>query len=575
MPSGMNQPNSVDVLGDDGMFRYGRVVDVADHGLYIDLLCPTRRREYFPFDRIFLPRKTNEADLARQYSKEFSTVSVNVLVPETPVGPWIWLPHPAVVVGGGRAQRHCGGVVVRGHRHDSGVECTEFVPMERIRWPDHAALPQAAAAVDKELTWHDHVHPGTFVEANVQLYDEVRSVPSEEVESFIQWWNRYGVDRYYSTVSVVNYVEGRLRYIYQPRACQYVYTGSGHRGFLKAIATFQEELDSMPKCPDEVLPVPDKMALPVKVFQEVFSHLETITQMELRAVCAAWDAMLDTAILRSCMMVLEYTFFKWRFDTFLPMATLHQRLQPGTQHVIIKHCGLRDNPTRNAAIAALMLMCDMIRYVAMQQHRTGIRLRSLHVSQFNFDLQINSAIQQPRQTDCVQHPTGLSTVTIVGTKDFYRLPDVVAVCSSLPCNTLLMTHCQIHLICSYGFLQQARILNVSIKIPTARLPMGDEFGCALWDVLDAALPAPSDQQLQELVGRLNGNTDAHQELKRVVCQLLCALQSVDPRLSAHYRGKKWCVDGLEGLQLGRLSRITRHFLVELHYDTTRKPSARV
>ncbi|XP_055341855.1 uncharacterized protein LOC129590579 [Paramacrobiotus metropolitanus] len=45
--------DSVDVWENSGLLRYGRVVDVADNGLFIDFLCPDRRCELTPFDRIF------------------------------------------------------------------------------------------------------------------------------------------------------------------------------------------------------------------------------------------------------------------------------------------------------------------------------------------------------------------------------------------------------------------------------------------------------------------------------------------------------------------------------------------
>ncbi|XP_055340299.1 uncharacterized protein LOC129589531 isoform X2 [Paramacrobiotus metropolitanus] len=115
-----------------------------------------------------------------------------------------------------------------------------------------------------------------------------------------------------------------------------------------------------------------------------------------------------------------------------------------------------------------------------------------------------------------------------------------------------------------------------IHIRTARLPLDGGLDCALWDALEAALPMPDEaeeQALRELLQRLKVGGDLKEEKtpKSAVTKALCQAQSSDPRPSTHYRGKKWCVVGLEGVQLEKLSRIALNFLVHVqNYGLTKK-----
>ncbi|XP_055352243.1 uncharacterized protein LOC129598388 [Paramacrobiotus metropolitanus] len=237
---------------------------------------------------------------------------------------------------------------------------------------------------------------------------------------------------------------------------------------------------------------------------------------------------------------------------------------------MMTHFGVMDMPTMNAAIDDLLTLCDITRYMALQ--RPGIRLRHLHLNRFNFDLSLDTAGVSARTPECALHRPHLATAKPMGQWDCRPLQEFIAVCGSVPCATLLLTNCDVHLVCSYFFRQRVELISVTIKLPRTRLPIGPDFSGALWDVMDATLPAPDAQKLQELVDRVKGcrlcGTGADQELAKVVCKMLCALQAADPRPAAHYHGKQWCVDGLQGLQWEKLSRIARHFLANLRAVTS-------
>ncbi|XP_055356497.1 uncharacterized protein LOC129601662 [Paramacrobiotus metropolitanus] len=104
---------------------------------------------------------------------------------------------------------------------------------------------------------------------------------------------------------------------------------------------------------------------------------------------------------------------------------------------------------------------------------------------------------------------------------------------------------------------------VLVNVPVGRLRTLD-LGCAMWDVLEAALPALSGEEthmLAKWLALLASNRSPSTDLKQIH-KMLCAVQTADPRPTSHYRGKKWCMDGLGDSQLGMVSRIAQHFLLE-------------
>ncbi|XP_055352240.1 uncharacterized protein LOC129598386 [Paramacrobiotus metropolitanus] len=318
-------------------------------------------------------------------------------------------------------------------------------------------------------------------------------------------------------------------------------------------------------------PTNDKMAISTELCLEVFSHLNTVAQMRLCTVCAAWNAMLEEPVVsgRITLGAYFYTGNKWRFSHFISLATLYKCLQAGTQHVTMAHFGSLDMPERNAAIDYLTMMCEMIHCLAQQ--RPGVRLRSLHMDTFNFELAIHSALESAAVSECVLHQADRSTVRPAVDWDLESLQNFIAVCSRLPCHTLLMTNCDVHLSCAFFFRGWRYTFAVSVGIAAARLPIDADFGCALWDALDAWLPVPDEEKVAELLELLKGDPGVEVKLKQVVCKVLCALHAADPRPS-YYRGKQWCLEGLQGLQVEKLSRIARHFLVQLETLTAKTGS---
>ncbi|XP_055348889.1 uncharacterized protein LOC129595805 [Paramacrobiotus metropolitanus] len=156
------------------------------------------------------------------------------------------------------------------------------------------------------------------------------------------------------------------------------------------------------------------------------------------------------------------------------------------------------------------------------------------------------------------------------------MQDFVFKCCRLPCDTLhigpnalALMACDFHTDPFYRRIYRRKAeeftIQVEIDIHATRLKPDGGFGCALWEAMEAALPVPSDGDVHDLFQRfrVGGDLRNNNKLKALLCTALCALQSADPRPSSHYHGKKWCVEGLEEVQLENLSRICRQLLIEL------------
>ncbi|XP_055352891.1 uncharacterized protein LOC129598837 [Paramacrobiotus metropolitanus] len=234
---------------------------------------------------------------------------------------------------------------------------------------------------------------------------------------------------------------------------------------------------------------------------------------------------------------------------YLLAAPIFKCLDSTTQRIIVDTRGSshRLHPGDHA------ILFDMIRFVV--QHRTGIQLAAIYLVGMEERLMLGTVKDTFRSTQCAMHAADRPRARRYAVEGYeFLLNDFVASWKNCPCVAIYLVHCYVHL--EYGGKR------LVIPVPAARLTMPDNDGCALWDALDAALPVLSDRQLNKMA-RWLGDHDPLSAAFRMIRKMVCAVQTADPWPSLHYRGKQWCVDGLKGVQLHRLSRITLHFLLEL------------
>ncbi|XP_055347370.1 uncharacterized protein LOC129594643 [Paramacrobiotus metropolitanus] len=586
MCGGFQQKNSVHVRGRDGRLRYGRVVDVTKEGLFVDLLCANRHREFYSSNNCFLPRFLPGELLARLDAAQLSTIPVVVLVPETPSGPWIW--SAGEMPRQGRGVRYAGYEQVVVHWQDSvtGLSCTDIIPIDRILCPlfnnkqgELAGPALLQMMVDEELkkraavqtvdcaTLHRRMAPNMFARVSVQLAEEVGSLPMEGAQTLIKRWNacRQCLP---TDVSFVSLVADRLDCICNSATIRHCTS----QKLLNDVKRFYDDW-VYPKKKKTTVTRDDCSALSAELWREVFSQLDTVTQTRLRTVSATWNEIMDSPTVEASIVINRYVQCAWPFDadkqcSFLMSPALYKRLRTGTRHVVLVDRE-RDEyvPGRERMIRTedLLKVPDMIHYVAQQ--RTAMRLTTLHLIDAHLSMLITSSTNSLDPTPCVLHASNPAyQKAYAPIRTYCRLEDFVRIGHGLPCETLHMVDCVIKWFCPLDTQKGRRRGPVlTMELPEARLMFNGDFGCTLWAVCEAALPALTDAEMRELDQWLTGVlhlSDDHPD-KVAVCKTLCATQSSDPRPSVHYRGKKWCCDGLGEVELSKLSRISLHFFKQL------------
>ncbi|XP_055356321.1 uncharacterized protein LOC129601510 isoform X2 [Paramacrobiotus metropolitanus] len=542
MPGAVGSLNSVSVLCDDNSLRFGRVVDVADSGLFIDFLCRDQHRVFVRFGRVFFPCPFSAYDLPGKAGRK---VPVQVLLREGPTGAWMWLDGELISV----RYQSCTAAVVHWKKSGSGgdVLCSDIVPLERLRRPLDTGKP---------------IEPGMFAACSVAPLDKTfRSLPPAESAALLQRWkDSYG--RAESRLRPVDLVDGQLGVVYIPRLCD-----ANSRTFMSALVNLQSDLLhclNSSRNPPEA----DCSMLPAELWMEVFSHLDTVTQTALRVVAPTWNDMVTSPLLTATLVITNREHVHGRFWM---AAVVFKCMTVHTQHVVLAEVG------RPFRMEDLLTVAGMIHYTA--EHDPGLRLRCLHLHRLTLHLLINGVTDPLDWTECTVHRTSvIGGHSIAWNSDgrYSHLPDFVETLHNLPCEAIRMTNCSVDLVCSLSN-REGDLLSVRSMLD-ARMPLGAGFGGALWDALEevalvgpGAWDVPCMSRFVGAMGRLM--MDDPEETEITVCKVLCAVQSDDPRPSSHYRGKQWCVGGLGDVQLEQLSRLTRVFLLQRFVETSVEPKS--
>ncbi|XP_055356673.1 uncharacterized protein LOC129601798 [Paramacrobiotus metropolitanus] len=540
--------NSVDVLGEDGLFRYGRVVDVADHGLYIDFFCPGRRREFTPFQGVFLNddgRYMDKNDRAR--TNPPPELLAEVLVRDSTSSAWTWFPAQIVMreVDIGRA-KHAVAVI----HHGKPEKCEDVVPLSRIRWKKESSTQQSH--IDAEIgNLPKCVAKGTFVKRALQLPE---SCPIHLVTAVLkEQKSGTNYQRWYAAqAECVDMVDGCVVYI--QRRC-----GAGvesddiyltkelenlnklHRALIDTVSQISEPLAP-------ILAVDEVAVLPTELWTEVFSYLDTVTQSKLRTVGAKWNALLDSDFLKANIVVdgaaLSFSDLCELGQTYFMIAALFKRLSPSTHHIIIAN---RGEWLTNIDIFKVL---DILNFIALRN--AGIRLKAIFLVGLKISL-LRSQDKGKQGTQCRYH------------KNLSAYASNPCPLSSLPRGNLRCD--EIHLIRCNITVARMDGWKLNVKIMKSRQRINGRLDYALWSAMEAGLLAPSLTEFRRLSNWLKVQTGglrgSSMEYTAMICKTLCVTQTADPRPSLHYRGKKWCVDGLQGLNVEKLSRLAMHFLIHL------------
>ncbi|XP_055348874.1 uncharacterized protein LOC129595788 isoform X2 [Paramacrobiotus metropolitanus] len=580
-------PNSVDILGDDGLLRYGRVVDVADNGLFIDFLCPNRRRELTAFGSIYLPTAseplpTRGTNPLHAFAK--ASIPVEVLVRESLCGPWMWVPGEMNSLIPHEAPSSYGLAVVHWWNK---IELQDIVPVERIRWRfpsprgwwgavGRPVPPQFAARLIEHFEGYVEgvvfkqpvaVAKGEFAKFSVSLPKRQKCFVVGNIDVERLNMELLLRDEPFCCVGIT---DGRIWCI-------------GRRHTLaentqKCYSKFQDfvlVLDLLPLYPNTRKlialtpndgPVDEFRAVPVELWREVFSHLDTCEQNRLRAVCCIWNGIVDLPALTDCLIAGTDGSVKGsgtsNFSCILRcmMSTVFHCLRPSTKHIILT------DRQRILEMKDFLKVLHVIIYVG--QRNPGIRLSAIYLRKLRCALSFG---KMDFTGNCsVHHPDPAAPSILDGDWGEILLDDFIGTCGALPCDSLHLIRCRVPLsirsykksakIARYTYIPLT--LTLSQVFVNTQLKLDGNFECAVWDALDGNLPVLDGDKLEKLseeLATIANNLDIQSTKAR---RILCATTPTDPRPSSLYRGEMWCTNGLMHLQLKNLSRITQHFLLQ-------------
>ncbi|XP_055346530.1 uncharacterized protein LOC129594008 [Paramacrobiotus metropolitanus] len=569
--------HSVDVLGEDGLFRYGRVVDVADNGLFVDFCCAGRRRELVPFDKVFLTtyRPLNGNELAKIYAAPETVLSVDVRWRHSLADPWIWFPAELVNLTRGVQHVTYDAAVVRWW---NTVACTDIVPVERIR--RSVISSDSSTGGFSNATKRVPVSPRTFVKGSAPLPPRYISLAPAAAENLVKELNclkHLWADQFRS-VLVVEVKDGQLFYLEQ-RSSEKERAAEGpcfddcwtHFG---TDCTFDADDKDMEESVTDgpgtwTTDEGDIGALTTNVLLEIFSHLTAIVQNSLRRVCTAWDYIMD---LITCISMRPHKFDQAHssvhHDYFLT-APIFKCLRASTKFIVV------DCRKWEMGGDVFLKVFEMIHYVA--QHHGSIFLNTIVLVGLKGSmLGVSTACDthhtgQRQEVEPSSFHAGKENAQAAG---HVCLHDFTVACRDLPCNALLFLDCEFRLQLSrvytamwFSIDRSFSVPSIESKISRARMQRRRDYdlGCCIWDALEAGLPVATEDQLQRLSQRCAaihaGQVPEH--YIQWFYSVLCATQSGDPRPGSRWYEKKWCADGLADLRLGNLSRIALLSLVKL------------
>ncbi|XP_055346532.1 uncharacterized protein LOC129594009 [Paramacrobiotus metropolitanus] len=572
--------NSVDVLGEDGVLRYGHVVDVADNGLVIDFHCADRRRELVHFNNVFLAtsRPLSGKDLAKIYAAAPPGPRMDVRWRQSPADPWVWFPAELVNLTRGVQHVTYDVAVVRWW---NTVECTDVVPVQWLR----RRVPSSDSSQD-DVTMTGirvPVNKWTFKKGRVQLPQRFASLTPAAAEQLVKELNcrsrKYFWNKDYQPQLVVDVQDGHLVYLEQRPS---EHTVDVDVCFDECWASFNRmDMGWRPKLPQHgrmewsamdgpgTTDESDITILTTNVLLEIFSHRSTMIQTSLRKVCSAWNYILD---LTTCVVVRlhedDKLWLQWndeRSDHLL-LTPIFKCLRASTKYIMV------DCRRWRLEGDDFLKVFEMINHVA--KHRDKIHLNAVFLLGLRGTL-LGASTDCSKKYSGKQHPAfrlwkaGCRVAGLVSLRDF------MGACRDLPCNALLFRTCKFRLELLADVIVPTGLATgrgptlpyLNIKISRARFQRSSDYdlGCAVWDALDGGLPAARDKELQHL-SRWLAAVHAGQIDKayiRYCCSVLCGTQSMDSRPRSHWWGKKWCADGLAVLRWEKLSRIALISLIKM------------
>ncbi|XP_055354314.1 uncharacterized protein LOC129599968 [Paramacrobiotus metropolitanus] len=317
MYGGIHQANGVDVVDADGLIRYGRVVDLADNGFFVDFRCPTGRRRFFPFDsNVFLTRRSRHLvgfGMGEVYAQRRSMIPVEVLMRASLSSPWKWFPAEMINLARGKWHDRYDVAVVN---WGNNLARTDVVPCAQIRqrvpqtWWNGVDNAQHRVALRDEYggpVVGRRVGRNSFIMRRMTLTGKHYSVSVEKLQKTLQNSTNC-FDEMAERETAFLETRGGFMWYLDRRGNDYMLEDP-EKPFS---CEHDQDLEAFHRMVGEYLPsnantykassagsalLDDIKVLSVELWLEVFFHLNTLMQNKLRGVCSTWDSILQSPLL--------------------------------------------------------------------------------------------------------------------------------------------------------------------------------------------------------------------------------------------------------------------------------------
>ncbi|XP_055349944.1 uncharacterized protein LOC129596635 [Paramacrobiotus metropolitanus] len=510
--------NAVDVRVDEDQLQHGHVINIVEDGLIIDFGCTAQRSVCVKYGRIldaYSGRRytfTNvayyEADSETPWCDPADGEDALVLLRSTPHAAWLWYPGKAVFLSG----FCCDDAVLVQVPLPHGDIVTELLPEEQVRDADQTGRREI---VEKDFVIRCCPLPaGYWPEASASLTEKFKFHLHSQHEVLctailsqtLLYLQRQTAAPLEAATVEQSYATAKV-----------VVSNNATIQLFPTSRVMANSAEKQRKTPASKGLTRSLASLPMILQTEILQTLDTMERVRCRRVSSLWNTLLtsDAYFPDVCMSGRKAGYIQYgRYPMHWLVACMIKCLGIRTRTVVIRHLQLFECQSTALLITKL---------------RHAVRLPTLVFDRCQFN----------RDEDGENHREYMGEI-IKNTVGAFAAADRVV------CNNCRLDD---------GNLQADVALKAFSAQPEALLET------QLWDLLEEnlVLKKPLDVQwVTECIAN-----QSREQIEKKIIGVLDIYQSVDPRVSTHYRSRQWTVDdALKELDVGKLNRVATVALSE-------------
>ncbi|XP_055336639.1 uncharacterized protein LOC129587047 [Paramacrobiotus metropolitanus] len=512
--------NAVDVEI-DGQLQHGYVVGLKEEDstpprLIVDFGCPQQQAVLVPYGKIF--DCSND-----RYCHAGKGTAVEVLLHDGPQRPWRWFPGTMLVPDFQHLYQ-----VVLVEVALAGQSRRELVPRQQIRDAPGEAAQRTPLTADQFVIRTCRVPSGYWImdrsraawllrhlEKTLKL--RLVTILSQKMHSVRRrpdpsLWRGHEFDEHPADVFESDWSKEAL-------------DSKFHK--------VTEDPDASPKRKRPLTFGERKLAVPLELLKEVFHSLDTVDRLRCRRTCQLWEAILTSAELCQVLLVSRQQFFPslkvGGNGNYVMYSCIFKQITPATRTICIRETVAfhlsRWNMQKETAEALALIKTTLddadIRIVRLILYRRSIRL-----NESTFDRWAWTS------------PLGLLSSETAALQSHLG-----ARCERLVLKDYLLT-----------VASKKSVVLMESRIPLAVFVQGQAGAAHIVDLWEQNLHCQGRPlNLQHITDGLANLITSREKAKKVM-KILRDYQANDPRPSAQYRGRRWCVYNVATVDVAKLNR---------------------